>query len=257
MKKILIFILMLFFSKGFTQIWRDIPKTSILKNKIAEVKVFDVKNPQKYLSENIYYDVFGKILKDIHSKADGSKWAKYSNRYNEQNQLVYSLEEINNTSTKYKYDEAGNLIEYISIKADSTLKNHTKIIYEKNLKTKEFCKKTNSDDFYLKTNYFYSNDGLCIKQERFYESGQILVTEEFEYDKNNKLIFSYPKSNIYKNNQTEYLYNKNGDLRKVKIFNGTVCKFKYDKLGNRIEETTYDGGYRILDHKKYQYNFFE
>ena len=258
MKKIVLFILLLSISKTFSQKENELSQINIIKNKIAEVQIFNVDSPKNYLFEHIYYDRFGNTSKNILFNKDATVWIKNSYQYNEQQQLISSLNEISNVITKHKYDESGNRFESKSISSDSTVFHQHKMIYdEKNQKIKTFNKKKNSDDFYLSESYFYTNDGLCFKMEQFNESEKLISTEEYEYDKNRNLTFIYRQRVNEKKGTTKYHYNKKGELTKVDYSTGAFRKYKYDKLGNRIEEITYDHDDRILQHREYKYNVFE
>lgn len=259
MKKILIFILLLSISKTFSQREHVISKSNIIKNKIEEVQIYNISTSKNYLFEHLYYDNFGNILKDIWFNKDGSIWFKFTYQYNEQQELVLLLDEIKNTITKYKYkyDKSGNRIESIAIKPDSTVLYQNKMIYnEKNQKIKTFSKKKNSDEFYLRENYFYANDGLCSKRQEFNETEKLTSTVEYEYDKNRILIFVYRVING-KKEITKFKYNKKGELIKVEVGTGVFRKYKYDKLGNIIEEITYNNKDKIVQHREYKYKVFE
>lgn len=257
MKKTLIFILLLSIGKTFSQNEYELLRKDIVKNKIEEVQIFNTESSKKYLLEHIYYDNFGNILKDINYNEDGSVWFKNLYQYDENQRTISSLDK-NNWVTKYKYDESGNTIEIKKIRLDSTVFFHYKMIYnKKNQKVKTFCKNENNDDFYLKENFFYDEDALTSKIEKFDQDGKLICTEEFEYDKNRNLIYIYRQLINDKKRKTKYIYNENGDLIKVEYPTGIYRKFKYDEYGKRIELLTIDPSGKIIQHRKYWYKKFE
>lgn len=256
MKKILLFILLLSISKTFSQDNNEFTRICKKNNKTKEVKVFRLDSLEFYLLDHTYYNNFGNIIEDILYHEDGTIWADELYQYNEQQQIVSSLNKTRNTISNYKYDKSGNLIEYKSTQADSAIMYHKKIEYnEKNQKGKVFVKKKNKDDFYLYENNFYTNDGLCSKKELFNEYGDTISKEEFEYDNNRKLIFIYQL--IGKKVTTKNTYNKKGELIKTNFPSNVLRKFKYDKYGNRIEEITYDENRKIMNHTKYEFIVFK
>lgn len=269
MKKIVLFIILFFISKTFAQGNNEFTRISKKNNLTKEVKVFRLDSLNFYLLTHTYYNKFGNLIEDILYHEDGTIWADELYQYNEQQQIVSSLEKTRNTISKYKYNKSGNLIEYKRTKADSTIMYHKKIVYnEKNQKEKVFVKKENKDDFYLYENNFYTNDGLCSKKELFNASGENTSTEEFEYDNNRKLIIIYQLIGK-KVTTTNNKYNKKGELIKINYssnissnnssnyFLYAFRKLKYDKYGNKIEDITYNSNHRIRDHIKYEFLIFQ
>jgi len=173
-------------------------------------------------------------------------------------------------SIEYQYDEKGNVKELTSYLEEQYIES-TFYHYEQNRVLIERYNFSNfyeefSDSYEQKT---FTESGL-LKQQTYYGigHGNGVSANEYEYDKNKRLLLSYTSS---KENPdyAYYVYDESGNLITKDFDRGShLIECQYDKRNNLIKQThynsrnvserkiaTYDENNRILNFEKSQNNY--
>ena len=161
------------------------------------------------------YDAKGNCIKEVLEYVGAHIEVEYT--YNAQNLLVsetmteqYEFETFV-TTTEYKYDNKGRLIETGS---------YDNGYYEK-----------------FKTYSYDERDNLLIEADDYY-------VYQYEYDSNNRCVYQ-SEFETWSNETTEYyyVYDENGNLKESRYesddFSSGYYKYTYDKLGNCIKDEIY------------------
>jgi hypothetical protein len=207
----------------------------------------EVNEIQSKQSTLFTYDNAGRIIKKV----------KYRNGKTEE-------------SFDYVYDEKGNVKELKSLLKEQYIES-TFYHYVQNRMFKEHYNFSNlyeefSDSYEQKT---FTESGL-LKQQTYYGigHGNGVSANEYEYDKNKRLLLSYTSS---KENPdyAYYVYDESGNLITKDFDRGShLIECQYDKRNNLIKQThynsrnvserkiaTYDENNRILNFEKSQNNY--
>lgn len=184
----------------------------------------DIYNSDGKLQNKINWIYFGKRTKEyIKYDENGQIELKYEYEY-EGEELIetkqYSSKQKVEKVHKFKYDNDGNQIEYAEFNSDGSLEKLETYVYDK-------------------------NDNLIEK--KIYDSKNVLENKHtYKYNSDNELI-------EHKNDDIDwgtftYKYNDKGDLYAQENFNlknentyDLKKNYKYDKYGNWIEVTEYNG----------------
>ncbi len=143
------------------------------------------------------------------------------NRYDPNSRLLISTTNELNQTTRYKYDDKGNLIE---ISYPNGLKKQMKYDERKNLLEETFVLKEGKR---MSTAYTYGSHNELLSKRL--PNGN---TYRYKYNQNKQLIEKTTPSGA----KTTYSYEK-GRLSKVTYPNGGSVSYRYDAAGRLIEET--------------------
>ena len=145
-------------------------------------------------------------------------------------------------SFEFIYDEKGNVIELTRITEDQYIES-TFYHYEQNRMLEEHYNFSNfyeefSESYEQKT---FTESGL-LKQQTYYSigDGNGVSANEYEYDKNKRLLLSYSSS---KENPdyAYYVYDESGNLITKDFDRGShLIEYQYDKRNNLIKQTHYN-----------------
>lgn len=234
-------------------------ETLRVKNNISErlTYVFQLNSNDSILTDKDVYDDKGKYIKDLRYDDKGEVRYNYIIEYNENGLMIkqtgYDYGEISTILT-YKYDKQNNRTENFQHKPDGTLLIHQKRVYDSdNLNTELFNKNVKNNTFFLSYKYFYGDNKLYSKTERYLENGEIVSTTIYDYNQEENSIALYEdkkkKNNLFLTKQ----YNTLNQLTEKTFLNANKrIEYKYDIEGNLIEEITFIND-AIDSRKKYHY----
>ncbi|REG83490.1 hypothetical protein C8N41_1115 [Winogradskyella sediminis] len=162
---------------SFSQISTEEEKKIRMNNKISERQEyeFNLNTNDSILKDIDFYDNQGKHIKDNRFNENGEIRYQYIIEYNSDGlmnkQTGYKFGEISTILT-YNYDENGNRTENFQHSPDGKLLTHQKRIYENKLNTELYNKNVKFNTFFLSYKYYYDNNGLLKKTERFKANGK-------------------------------------------------------------------------------------
>lgn len=241
--------------------YKYIYEKGILRTKIDS----SATNKSNALVAIVYqFDNKGNHLETVHKYADGTIREKELNTYDEDGQLLKSIDRETGLGEINDYDKNGNLIrKELLTDIISHAFSLTEYVYNsKNLLTekREFYNKI---ELYKQYVYTYNDKDLLedMKVYRYHVLEPYLdMHYEFKYDTENRLSAKYE---VYKDSTSEvlaeYEYRNypNGNLHFV-IKNGSVIE-EYDELGNLSTYKNITPGFEIiddLDKNKYKLDHF-
>ncbi len=172
-------------------------------------------NLKKHLTDIITYDSNGELINKTLILNDFNGNVIESNRYDEDG--------ITLETEKFKYDNAGNIIE--------------KFIYVHTPAT-TYPRRTEASSYLNTYHYLYDKEGNLISEANDFEKTLSLNTDSHLLE------------------WTDYKYDVNGNLLEGsnKYYKLT---YKYDSQNNIIEELTYNNKIgELIDAKKYAYEFY-
>jgi hypothetical protein len=260
-RKFTLFILLINSLISFSQISTEEEQKIRMNNRISERQEyeFNLNTNDSILKDIDFYDNQGKHIKDNRFNENAEIRYQYIIEYNSNGlmnkQTGYKFGEISTILT-YNYDENGNRTENFQHSPDGKLLIHQKRIYENNLNTELYNKNVKSNTFFLSYKYYYDNNGLLKKTERFKANGKKISTSKYVNDKKDNTLFIYEnkkrKGNLYLTKK----YNEIGQI--IEMIYSNVKKrieYKYDSENNLIEELTFVNG-EIDSKTKYHYKKF-
>lgn len=202
-------------------------KQTTSDNGVVEFQYDDKKNRTYLMEQNgnlLIYECDEKMRNIRTIYEDGEE----TYGYNDRNQKIYYTDK-NGSTTRYSYDNHGNLTQVIN-----ALRQKTSMTYDKN--DNLICIKRAG---YGSQKFKYDRNGNCIEIEADGGTTRIRYGEDGTVDK----IIQPDGSEI------QYLYDENGNVIHISSAMGGMITYKYDTL-NRIVESI-DGNGNI---RKYKYN---
>lgn len=258
---LLIFILILNSCFAFSQISTEEEQKIRMDNRISErlEYEFDLNSNDSILKDIDFYDKQGKHIKDNRYNEKGEIRYQYIIEYNSaglmNKQIGYKLGEVSTILT-YNYDKNGNRTENFQHSPDGKLLIHQKRIYENNLNTELYNKNVKFDNFWLSYKYYYDNQGLLKKTERFKANRKKASTSIYVHNKKENTLFIYENKKRKGNLYLIKKYNEIGQL--IEMTYSQVKKrieYKYDSENNLVEEVVFVND-QIDSKTKYYYKKF-
>ncbi|MFH1454359.1 MAG: RHS repeat-associated core domain-containing protein [Armatimonadota bacterium] len=172
------------------------------------------------------YDAMGRLIKKEYPFKDKSTELRYDNAGN----LIYQ-KNFAGDEFSIEYDKA-NKITAIKKKGDKDLK----LVYNEN-------KDPARIDYPNGMKLFIVYNGLknISRMKYLSDKGEILYLVEYEYDKLNRVKRKKSWGSHRNAKDFEYVYDKVGQLKEVKLAGKTVSSYAYDRNGNRISSQTPSG----------------
>lgn len=259
--KFLIFILTLNSYFAFSQISTEDEQKIRMNNRIRERLEygFDLNSNDSILKDIDFYDRQGKHIKDNRYDENGEIRYQYLIEYNSNGlmnkQTGYKFGEISTILT-YNYDENGNRTENFQHSPDGKLLIHQKRIYKNNLNTELYNKNVKFDNFWLSYKYYYDNDGLLKKTERYKANGKKTSTSIYVHNKKENTLFIYENKKRKGNLYLIKKYNEIGQLIEMTYLQVKKrIEYKYDSENNLVEEVVLINN-QIDSKTKYYYKKF-
>ena len=258
---LLIFILTLNSILAFSQISTEEEQKIRMNNRISErlEYEFDLNINDSILKDIDFYDKQGKHIKDNRYNENGEIRYQYIIEYNSDGlmnkQTGYKSDKVSTILT-YNYDKNGNRTENFQHSPDGKLLIHQKRIYENNLNTELYNKNVKFDNFWLSYKYYYDNEGLLKKTERFKANGKKASTSIYVHNKKDNTLFIYENKKRKGNLYLIKKYNEIGQLIETKYSQvKKIIQYKYNSENNLVEKVV------ILDDQidsktKYYYKKF-
>jgi len=193
---------------------------------------------------------------------DTSKTLEYEVRYDDFGNVIYKGYKNGSFEHFYKFDENQNLINYF----ETSIYRSDTIIYKYNYFNKLTYKEARYKDKIYKTDYFYLNDTILIK-EIYLLNDSLYLINEFSYDDRfQKTLQEFKFYGSFRDGYSTFKYDANGRL--IELFTSDYrdvgeCfeTFKYDKndtliyysehyptFGNKnvITENFFDENYNLV-----------
>jgi hypothetical protein len=199
----------------------------IRSNKIKREEVYSYTFNKKSIKDSVltniyYYDSLGYTVeeKSMRKNTDAHV-TRYTNTYTSSGKLqkrtvnmgstyVYEYDSLGNEKTRYEYSDG-----------DIFLQVEQKVYNEKN-QVIELKTKVNKNEFYISRRYYYNTDGDLSKTEALNNTGEVIYTNTYEYDKYLHKKTEYLQNADGKNKVGEYLYNKDNQIVKENSVVSTV-----------------------------------
>ncbi|MBQ0769332.1 MAG: hypothetical protein KBT58_08575 [Bizionia sp.] len=240
--KFLLFFLLLNALASISQISNEEEQKIRMNNEINEVHEyeFNLKNNDSILKDIDFYDKHGKHIKDSRFNENGKLRYQYIIEYNSDGlmskQTGYKFDKISTVLT-YKYDKNENRTENFQHSPEGKLLIHQKRIYENDLNTELYNEDVKSNNYFLSYKYFYDNDKLLKKTERYNPNGEKISTSIYVNNKKENTIFIYDNKKRKRNLSLTKKYNEIGQL--IELTYSKIKKridYKYDSDNNLIEK---------------------
>ncbi len=245
-RTVTVFLILLFSSPIFAQLSEFIPKS---KKEIEKEKQFELSDRKKLFSSGIYsinsvkYNYrYGKIEKNGITEST----VRFDDKGRKIREITYNPSDGTlNTTTNYRYDKNGNLVEQMVKKGESTIKTIHRYNF-KNSRVESVIYKADGT-VERKISYVYDDIGLLLETFGKLDDGRLFMRDSYLYDgqgniiefKNNlkKIISQYdPKGNIISIEKYQR-YFKAHDTVQYNISERIV--FEYNTAGHLIEMRSY------------------
>lgn len=255
----------------------------IIKNKIKEVRIFDIDNNIACITK---YDSLGKLtynlmdnftsqtslkssltkiynekgnpIKTIFTHSSYSKPTIWINEFDDRNNKITTKDDLGNLVFEYFYDNSNFLVKKISYDEETKQIRNIETI-EKTNEGKTIISKITKDSINRINTKHLDNRGNIIKSDSY--DGETLNSSIISsYDENNRISKIIYKSNYGSN----YIYNTNNQLIKRQSFKITndleiftnFEEFEYNELGliHKYRENKYS---KNLREYYYEYDFYK
>lgn len=208
------------------------------------------------------FDKLGRVIKETHQDGTYKTWQYIAN--SSENSVVSSDE--NRNSIKTIYDKFGNVMYKVDVSSGQYLTQYT---YDSQMRLKTESNQNTSPSYSIIT-YNYDSAGRLLEKITKDQQDNIIAKENYTYedavDGGDGILYNKVSKTILGDTYSpsitlvEYKDNLNQVVKSGAVHNGReyLSTFKYDLLGNKIEEKSaraYDENWSQSYTTKYEYTY--
>jgi hypothetical protein len=208
----------------FSQVWMlpypsaaENSKEIMVSNKIKSESIYSYSFTKKKINDStciarLTFDSLGNMIENDYFITEFStRTTKIDYQYNEDHSIhkkttEYSFPGPYQVIIEYEYDSAGDQIGAFTYSPDTSFLEVEKNIFNENHQLVTSYKKTGRGDFFLKSRWYYSEDGASSKEESFNERGVLYESHIVESDTSNNKKTIYRQDKKGKHGIEEFFF---------------------------------------------------